>query len=198
MNVHEVERGDLAGAASGDIHDNASAADRARTLRSLASSLLAVAGEIDRETPSAALRAARMEPFVQPRSLADKQTLLACTAQDYGNRRQRSRFFSADLFGEPAWDLLLDLFIARLEGKMITVTSACIAADVPVSTALRWIGVLEAQGLVERSRNAGDQRSIWVRLTDSAANAMVEYTQDCLVRSSRFERLADERAIGLP
>ncbi len=75
---------------------------------------------------------------------------------------------------------------------MITVTSACIAADVPLSTALRWIGVLEQQGLVERSRNVSDHRSTLVRLTDSAARSMLEYTEGCLIRSRRAERLADE------
>ena len=196
MGVHEVERGELAGGANPDINDDASAQDRARTLRSLASSLLAVASAIDRENPPAPARSPRDDPAVQQRRFIDKQALLDRTLLDYNNRRQRSRFFPEDLFGEPAWDLLLDLFVARLEGKMITVTSACIAADVPVSTALRWISVLEAHGLVKRSRNVGDQRSTWVRLTDTAANAMIEYTQDCMVRSRRIERLADESAIG--
>ncbi len=196
MGVHEVGRGDLAEGAGPDINDDASAQDRARTLRSLAGSLLAVAGQIDRESSPAAAGGQREEPAVQQRPFIDKQALLDRTLLDYSNRRQRSRFFPEDLFAEPAWDLLLDLFLARLEGKMITVTSACIAADVPVSTALRWISVLEAQGLVKRSRNVGDQRSTWVRLTDRAANAMIEYTRDCMTRSRRIERLADESAIG--
>jgi predicted transcriptional regulator len=124
--------------------------------------------------------------------LTDKAALLERTSQDYINRRQRRRYFSAELFGEPAWDLLLDLFQVRLEDKMITVTSACIAADVPLTTALRWLGMLEQQGLVERSRNVSDHRSIWVRLTDNGMAAMIQYTEGCMTRARRAERLAEQ------
>lgn len=165
--------------------------EQSRKLRSLASDLLVMAREIEAGTTrsSPPMSGERIRPA---REMTDKAALLERAAQKYVNRRLRHRFFPAELFGESAWDLLLDLFQARLEDKMITVTSACIAADVPVSTALRWIGLLEQHGLVERSRNVSDQRSTWVRLTDRAAAAMIEYTDSCLTRSRRADRLADE------
>ena len=46
--------------------------------------------------------------------------------------------FGEGLFADPAWDIMLDLFAARIEGKDITVSSAGIAACVPPTTALRW------------------------------------------------------------
>lgn len=194
MRYHEDEagrRGERDGLADADI-----ARQRASTLRDLASNLLAVAEAIDSDhqpVPAAARedRAAAPHPAVP-----SKRSLIDRTVQDYGDRRARRRYFPADLFGEPAWDLLLDLFRARLEGKRISVTSACIAADVPPSTALRWIGVLEGEGLVERSRNVSDSRSTWVSLTDRAATAMVEYTNGCLERGRRAERLSAEALIA--
>lgn len=166
------------------------AADRAEALRMMAADLLAMARDLDLDAgpPEAA---GGLSPG-RASELTDKAAMLDRTAQDYVNRRQRRRYFPVELFAEPAWDLLLDLFQARLEEKMITVTSACIAADVPPTTALRWLGVLEQHGLVERSRNLSDQRSIWVRLTDSGMAAMVQYTEGCQARARRAERMAEQ------
>lgn len=158
-------------------------AGRAQVLRSLADSLLTVARELEGEPGTGREQSTPAAP--QPADTTDLNVLLERTRQEYADRRQRRRFFPADLFGEPAWDLLLDLFKARLEGRMITVTSACIAADVPLSTALRWLGVLEEQGLVERRPNVEDQRSTWVRLTDQAVSAMINYIENCCGKARR-------------
>jgi hypothetical protein len=50
------------------------------------------------------------------------------------------------LFGEPAWDILLDLFIAHCRGDDLQVSSVCIEASVPSTTILRWIARLESEG----------------------------------------------------
>lgn len=189
MGLHDAERLELAQremACAGD------AKDRARTLRSMASNLLAVASQIENEYTASVQSAPVGRATVQVAVGTDKRALFDLAARDYGNRRARRRYFPAELFGEPAWDLLLDLFQARLDGKQISVTSACIGADVPLSTALRWIGVLEAEGLVERSRNLNDHRSSWVHLTDRAMAAMSEYFDGCMARSLRSDRLAEE------
>lgn len=91
------------------------------------------------------------------------------------HRRLRDSFFPAELFGEPGWDLLLDLAAARLEGTAISITSACIAAAVPNTTALRWLKLLESHGLIERVPDGHDGRRINVRLTDTGWSAMVAY-----------------------
>lgn len=90
-------------------------------------------------------------------------------------RRARARFLPIDLFGEPAWDLLLDLFIAGEEGKGVSITSACIASGVPSTTALRWIGVLEERGLIARVPDPEDGRRIYVSLTELSRNAMLRW-----------------------
>jgi hypothetical protein len=104
----------------------------------------------------------------------DREMILAKVLDAYKARRRRKSFFPADVFGEPGWDLLLDLFAARLQNRRISVSSACIAADVPLTTALRWLGLLEQFGLVERTDSDSDQRVTWVRLTDSATASMSE------------------------
>ena len=90
----------------------------------------------------------------------------------YETRRIRDHFFPDTLFADPAWDILLDLFIARRSHRKICVSSACVGACVPATTALRWLERLQQSGLIERMSNSGDGRSIFVRLTDEADDRM--------------------------
>lgn len=88
-------------------------------------------------------------------------------------RRDRARFLPADLFADPAWDMLLDLMAARLEGRQEPVSSLCIAANVPTTTALRWVRSLTDAGLIERQADPFDARRSHVRLTDAAADGVL-------------------------
>lgn len=83
-------------------------------------------------------------------------------------RRLRERFFSPDLFADPAWDILLDLAASRLEHRSVSVSSLCIAAAVPPTTALRWIRLMTEQQLLERRADPVDARRMFVELSDSA------------------------------
>ena len=107
---------------------------------------------------------------------SDDDLLLSRVASElYEIRRRRDRFLSPALFAEPAWDLLLDLFISRVSGRRVSVTSACLAAAVPETTGLRWIGILIDQGLVERSDDSRDKRRNWLRLSDAGFQVMRSY-----------------------
>ena len=90
-------------------------------------------------------------------------------------RRLRDQFFKDDLFADPAWDMLLDLFAARLEDRRVAVSSLCIAAAVPPTTALRWIKTLSDQGLFVRTADPQDGRRVFIELSDQAANALEAY-----------------------
>lgn len=81
-------------------------------------------------------------------------------------RRLRSRFFDASLFADPAWDMLLDLAASRLEGRSVSVSSLCIAAAVPPTTALRWIRMMTDQQLLVRRADPGDARRMFIDLAD--------------------------------
>ncbi|HWK36460.1 response regulator transcription factor [Sphingomonas sp.] len=90
-------------------------------------------------------------------------------------RKLRARFFPADLFAEPAWDILLDLTRARLNGHEVSVSSVCIAAGVPMSTALRWVKLMTERGLLRRWTDAKDRRRDLIALTDKAMANMLQY-----------------------
>lgn len=92
-------------------------------------------------------------------------------------RRMRAQFFEPALFADPAWDMLLDLTAARLEGRDVAVSSLCIAAAVPATTALRWIKAMTDQGLLVREADPDDRRRVHMRLSDAAAERMVAYLQ---------------------
>ena len=93
-------------------------------------------------------------------------------------RRLRSRFFSEELFADPAWDMLLDLLQAEIAQLRVPVSSLCIAASVPATTALRWIKTMTEQGLFVRRADPHDGRRVFVELAPEASNAMRRYFAD--------------------
>jgi len=90
-------------------------------------------------------------------------------------RRLRSRFFSEELFADPAWDMLLDLLQAEIRHHRVPVSSLCIAAAVPATTALRWLKTLVSQGLFIRRADPHDGRRVFVELAADASIAMRRY-----------------------
>lgn len=90
-------------------------------------------------------------------------------------RRLRDRYLPPELFGEPAWDMLLDLFAARIERTKVAVSSLCIAAAVPPTTALRTIRAMTDQGLFARIADPADKRRVFIELTEASAAAMQSY-----------------------
>ncbi|MDR6834056.1 MULTISPECIES: MarR family winged helix-turn-helix transcriptional regulator [unclassified Sphingopyxis] len=90
-------------------------------------------------------------------------------------RRMREQYFPADLFADPAWDMLLDLFAARLERQPVSVSSLCIAAAVPATTALRWIKTMTDAGLFVREADPHDGRRIFIALAEGACDALARY-----------------------
>ncbi len=111
-------------------------------------------------------------PVQSLRTAKDSALLLRAIIR---KRRARAQFFPADLFADPAWDILLDLAAARLENSPVSVSSLCIAASVPTTTGLRWIKGMTNAGILEREADPGDGRRSFIRLSDKAAEAMENY-----------------------
>lgn len=90
-------------------------------------------------------------------------------------RLERKSFFPQELFTDPAWDMLLDLYAAELGQVRVSVTSLCIASNAPTSTALRWISSLESEGLIERRPDPLDGRRFFMSLTRDALERFERY-----------------------
>lgn len=90
-------------------------------------------------------------------------------------RRLRDNYFSCDLFADPAWDILLDLAIARKKGVKISVSSLCIAASVPTTTALRKINHMIEDGLIFKEPDKNDKRRTYISMSDQTYQKMLAY-----------------------
>ena len=90
----------------------------------------------------------------------------------YRLRRRRDQEFGPKLFGEPAWDLLLDLYIAASDPRLVSVVSASMAASVSTQDTTRWLTILEEQGLVERFESGTDGSRAIVTLSQTAFDQM--------------------------
>lgn len=90
-------------------------------------------------------------------------------------RRLREQFFDREMLGEPGWDILLDLFAAEQEGLRVSVSSLCIAAAVPPTTALRWITGMTEAGMLQRHADPRDRRRAFITLAETASVAMRNY-----------------------
>ena len=92
-------------------------------------------------------------------------------------RSRRSVYFSSKLFSDPAWDLLLNLYLAELRQLRIAVTDLGSLAGIPLTTVLRWIDALMKEGLIVRQKDPYDARRVFVGLTNVGSDAMRNYCE---------------------
>ncbi len=90
-------------------------------------------------------------------------------------RRLRARYFPEELFADPAWDMMLDLLQAEVAQLRVPVSSLCIAAAVPATTALRWLKTLVSQGIFMRHADPRDGRRVFVELAPQTSQALRRY-----------------------
>jgi DNA-binding MarR family transcriptional regulator len=88
-------------------------------------------------------------------------------------RRARERLLGRAIMGEPAFDLLLWLYV-RSGQKEISLSSLARPAGIPYSSAVRWIRYLTDRGLVERTESKTDRRLTCVQLTPSGRAVLKE------------------------
>jgi DNA-binding MarR family transcriptional regulator len=81
-------------------------------------------------------------------------------------------------FGEPGWDMLIDLLRASERGQNVSVSSLTLASRVPPTTALRQIAHLKSQMLLEIEPDPFDKRRLYVTLSQTARAALNNYLLD--------------------
>jgi hypothetical protein len=111
-----------------------------------------------------------------PVTAANTKTIGAKAVRDIiKKRRLRERYFDAELFADPAWDILLDLKAAALESQNVSVSSLCIAAAVPPTTALRWITAMTESGMLVRRQDPDDARRVFIELSEESSAKIDDY-----------------------
>jgi len=93
-------------------------------------------------------------------------------------RRHRENVFPLVEFGEPAWDMLLDLYVQHVEGHKVSVSSLCTAAAVPPTTALRWMDAMVGRGHFIRSHDPNDGRRVHVGLSPAMISGIESFLVD--------------------
>lgn len=88
-------------------------------------------------------------------------------------RRLRYAHFSGSLFGEPAWDLLLQVYVSDASGLSSTVAELQVQQEQPASTTLRWLNALEEQGLIRQKQLPTGSKI--VELTTNGHSALDAY-----------------------
>lgn len=92
-------------------------------------------------------------------------------------RRKRNDKFSTAMFNEPAWEILLILYVADGAGRLIVSRLALLAGS-SKGTAFRWINYLEREGLISRAAHPTDRRAAFVRLTKKGKEALDDYLRE--------------------
>lgn len=138
--------------------------------------------EVPPSPAGASHRSTQIEPAAQTGGCREADRLTTVLAWIKG-RTNRNQVFGDDLFAEPAWDMLLDLYANHRLNRTVTIGDLCVASRAPMSTALRWLGLLERKKLVWRTADPLDRRRAFVSLTDEG-RAKMEMTLDSTTESN--------------
>lgn len=95
-------------------------------------------------------------------------------------RSLRAAHVPGELLGDPAWDMLLELFHAELGGRPVTSSVLSKAARVSVSTGQRWIKALVSRGLCNEVNDPSDSERLFIRLSEKGSEAMHGYFADVM------------------
>lgn len=106
------------------------------------------------------------------------ETALAAAMRAKENRKARASFLgSEEIFGEPAWDLLLDLFVRQAANVTGKCEGGLSSFGIPTGTFMRWLNILENIGLVASHADPNDRSTLHVSLTPTGYEGMVRYLE---------------------
>lgn len=143
-------------------------------LRALIGELAARIAELELDTRKANNR-------VPTLGFTDEKLATVATSM-FRARIHRANQFNPALFGEPAWDMLLDLFVQKVAGSRVSSTSLCLGANVPYSTGQRYIDRLVEEGLVYRFTPPDDLRLVLIDYTQEGFKRMRAYISHAVTR----------------
>lgn len=116
-------------------------------------------------------RRASAEPISRDELIARANAVLQ-------TRRLRAQHFNRGMFAEPAWDILLLLYLADSSEGRQTIGHLAELVDTPLTTVLRWVGYLEKEHLAERKHHPTDRRIVFIKLTDKGRTALDAFLRE--------------------
>lgn len=112
-----------------------------------------------------------------PRPEMAASALMRRARDTLANRRRRQDIFGRAMFGEPAWEMLLLLYITE-PGPRQSISRLADESGASRTTALRWIDYLEGQGLIRREAHPNDRRVAFVQLTEKGRESIELYLSE--------------------
>lgn len=92
--------------------------------------------------------------------------------------RERACYLPAELFSDPAWGMLLELFHAEIGKRNVSLKRLCKASAASTPTAIRWLKVLEGRELVIRQADPLNSGNEFFELTPKGSTALRLYFKD--------------------
>jgi DNA-binding MarR family transcriptional regulator len=135
------------------------------------------------ERPAGVAEAGQLQPALTEFRTRSRYADVIAIREGLRARRLRDSFFNPKLFADPAWDMLLELYVAAVTQRRLTVSRLCERSGVPSTTALRWISTLEQDGLVNRCRDRLDGRQAFLSLSDKGCAKMSAYLEEVQVET---------------
>jgi DNA-binding MarR family transcriptional regulator len=108
-----------------------------------------------------------------------REGLIEAAWSEFERRGRRMQILPRDMFGEPAWEMLLVLYAERGRTRL-SIGRLTEKLDLPPTTALRWLKYLEEKNLVVREPHPTDLRSAFLTLTPSAIEMLELYLSEVI------------------
>lgn len=112
-----------------------------------------------------------------------RQALINAARHELADRQRRRQFLPEEMFGEPAWEMLLLLYVEQ-QGTRLNVARLSANLGLAGTTTLRWLVYLEENQLIQREPNPIDQRTAFLKLTVKGVEALDMYFSEAALRAA--------------
>lgn len=119
-----------------------------------------------------------MAPDPRPAHRDNRYWCATRFAQVQAAKRERARravYLPSELFTEPAWDILLEMYSLELVARPVTESLLTERSNVPPTTSIRWMKMLEVARLIIRTPDPDNPADVRVVLTSEGISAMDGY-----------------------
>lgn len=153
---------------------------RARSLVPIAAAALALGREIASDEQGRAFIGMNKRPnpdglrSTSPGPLGEEWRRVRTARLLKAAARARGEYIDPPVFGDPAWDMMLELYLRDASGDSSTVDQLLASQDIPKSAASRWLNCLDQQGVV-RCHPSLPTGAQLLELTDRGRKAMERY-----------------------
>lgn len=141
-------------------------------VRALASQLLAWADQL----------ATRNWTGFDPEAEVGDELMLALAVSGREISRRRNQIFAHAALGNPAWDVLLELYVQEARGYRVSLDHLALSGELRAETVYASAEVLIEAGMVERTPDRFDARVAWLSLSPSGKRGISEFLRE----TSRF------------